>query len=380
MQYNNMARKNINPFVCQGYIGYEYFCDREDETEILAKTLYNGRNVTLISPRRLGKTGLILHTFAKIKAENKDAVCIYIDIFPTKSQSELTRMMGEAVLNEAMSKSRLLGKRALSMLGSLRPVLGVDQLTGTPTVSIAVDPTQSEATLRSIFDYMKRQQKEFFVAIDEFQQITAYPETGTEALLRSHIQFAPNIHFIFSGSKQHLMSEMFVSPQRPFYQSTELINLSPLDEQVYYDFANRFFAARGGSIDREVFHELYTAFDGYTWYIQTVLNRMYEAFRTVDSVVQLKETILAVVESKVPQYESLVQFLTSNQFSLLRAIAKEGVVEQPLGKDFIKKYRLSGASSAKAALDMLTDKELAYRQPTGYIVYDRFLAQWLRRR
>lgn len=374
-----MARKIVNPFACQGYIGPEYFCDRENETKMLAKTLYNGRNVTLISPRRLGKTGLILHTFAQLRAENKDAVCIYIDIFPTKNQSELTRMMGEAVLNEAMSKGRQLGKRALLILGSLRPVLGVDQLTGAPNVTVAVDPAQSETTLRSIFDYMKRQQKEFFVAIDEFQQITNYPEAGTEALLRSHIQFASNVHFIFSGSKQHLMAEMFVSPQRPFYQSTEMMNLKPLDEQVYYDFANRFFTARGGSLDRGVFHEIYTIFDGYTWYIQTVLNRMYEAFRSVDSTAQLNETILSVVESKAPQYESLVQFLTDNQFSLLRAIAKEGLVEQPLGKDFIKKYRLSGASSVKTSLDMLTDKELAYRQPTGYIVYDRFLAQWLRR-
>lgn len=374
-----MARKSINPFVCQGYISSEYFCDRESETDVLVRTLYNGRNVTLISPRRLGKTGLILHTFAHIKAENKDAVCIYIDIFPTKNQSELTRMMGEAVLNEAMSKGRQLGKRALLMLGSLRPVLGVDQLTGAPNVTVSVDPAQSETTLRSIFDYMKRQQKEFFVAINEFQQITNYPETGTEALLRSHIQFAPNVHFIFSGSKQHLMAEMFVSPQRPFYQSTEMMNLRPLDEQVYYDFAARFFTARGGGLDRGVFREMYTTFDGYTWYIQSVLNRMYESYRTVNSTAQLNETLLAVVESKAPQYESLVQFLTDNQFSLLRAIAKEGMVEQPLGKEFIKKYKLSGASSVKTSLDMLTDKELTYRQPDGYIVYDRFLAQWLRR-
>ena len=374
-----MARISINPFVCQGYISSEYFCDREIETDTLAKTLYNGCNVTLISPRRLGKTGLILHIFAQIKAENKDAVCIYIDIFPTKNQSELTRMMGEAVLNEAMSKRRQLGKRTLLMLGSLRPVLGVDQLTGTPNVTVVVEPTQSETTLRSIFDYMKRQQKEFFVAIDEFQQITNYPETGTEALLRSQIQFAPNIHFIFSGSKQHLMAEMFVSPQRPFYQSVEMMNLKPLDEQVYYDFANRFFTARGGGLDRGVFHEMYSTFDGYTWFIQSVLNRMYETYRTVNSTTQLNETLLSVVESKAPQYESLVQFLTDNQFSLLRAIAKEGLVEQPLGKEFIRKYKLSGASSVKTSLDMLTDKELAYRQPDGYIVYDRFLVQWLRR-
>lgn len=374
-----MSKQHINPFVCQGYIGSEYFCDRANETEKLLSSLYNGRNVTLISPRRLGKTGLIWHAFERIRAENRDAICVYIDIFPTKSQSEMVRMLGEAILNASMSKGRQLGKRVLEAIGGLRPVLGFDPLTGLPSVSLSVDATQSQTTLLTLFDYMKRQRKEFFLAIDEFQQITEYPETGTEALLRSHIQFTPNIHFVFSGSKQHLMSEMFAAPQRPFYQSTDIVNLPPLEEEEYYRFANRFFAARRGQLSRDVFHDLYASFEGYTWYIQSILNRWYEAYRKVDSLQQLRTTVLSVVASKAPQYEALVQLLTDNQFTLLRAIASEGLVEQPLGRDFIGRYRLAGASSVKTALDMLTDKELVYRQPAGYTVYDRFMALWLKR-
>lgn len=48
-----------NPFVLLGYAGEEYFCDREKETEELISALRNGRNITLRSPRRIGKTGLI---------------------------------------------------------------------------------------------------------------------------------------------------------------------------------------------------------------------------------------------------------------------------------------------------------------------------------
>lgn len=71
--------KNIvNPFICQGYCGPDYFCDRVDETQNLISSLENGRNVTLISPRRLGKTGLIWNAFHQIKTEKKDAVCIYL--------------------------------------------------------------------------------------------------------------------------------------------------------------------------------------------------------------------------------------------------------------------------------------------------------------
>lgn len=55
--------KLANPFIYQGYESPEYFCDREAETKTLISHLKNGRNVTLISPRRLGKTGLIKNTF-----------------------------------------------------------------------------------------------------------------------------------------------------------------------------------------------------------------------------------------------------------------------------------------------------------------------------
>ena len=374
-----MKKKIVNPFICQGYESPEYFCDRIEETEIMTSTLYNGRNITLISPRRLGKTGLIWNTFHHIKTENKDAICIYIDIFPTKNQSEFVRMLGTAVLNETLSKSKMLGKKMLEMLGSLRPVLGVDSLTGMPNVTLNVDPTQTEMTMRNIFTYLNKIQREVFIAIDEFQQINEYPESGTEALLRSYIQFSHNIHFVFSGSKKHIMSEMFTSPQRPFYQSTDILNLAPLNEETYYQFANNFFETNKGGLDREVFRELYDTYDGYTWYVQSVLNRLYEKFRTVSSSAQLRETILNVVESKKPQYESLVMFLTDNQFSLLRAVAKERVAEQPMGKEFIKKHGLSGSSSVKTALDVLCEKELLYRMPEGYIVYDRFMNQWLQR-
>ena len=53
----------MNPFVVGRYVSDKYFCDREGETSFLIKQIENGRNVALISPRRLGKTGLIQHLF-----------------------------------------------------------------------------------------------------------------------------------------------------------------------------------------------------------------------------------------------------------------------------------------------------------------------------
>ena len=38
-----------NPFVNQGYIGPEYFCDRQQETELMLNHFENGRNITLVA-------------------------------------------------------------------------------------------------------------------------------------------------------------------------------------------------------------------------------------------------------------------------------------------------------------------------------------------
>ena len=69
-------KKLVNPFIYQGYESPEYFCDREAETATLLSHLKNGRNVTLISPRRIGKTGLIKNTFFYLEEEENDTVCL----------------------------------------------------------------------------------------------------------------------------------------------------------------------------------------------------------------------------------------------------------------------------------------------------------------
>ena len=378
-----MAKKtNIrlrNPFVYQGFVSPEYFCDRIVETEELIGNLQNGRNTVLISPRRIGKTGLIKNTFYKLKETEKDAICIYVDIFSTKNQQDFVKLLGTAITQDVLSRGQKALKRLLEFFGSWRPVFGQDPYTGTPTVSISIEPSQSTVTLKSIFDYLSLSKHEVYIAIDEFQQIASYPETGIEALLRSYIQFAPNVHFVFSGSKRHLMTQIFNSSDRPFYQSTVSMGLEPLHEEIYYDFARRFFEAKKGSFSQEMFHHVYQRFNGVTRSIQLILNKLYETEKHVHSESQVNEAILHIVNQSSMQYEEMMNILTDNQQALMRAIAKEGCVASPQSDEFIKRYALPSASSVKTALDVLIDKDLVFRTETGYIVYDHFFAVWLER-
>jgi AAA+ ATPase superfamily predicted ATPase len=367
-----------NPFVYKGYEGPSYFCDRERETEQMVGALRNGRNLTVISPRKIGKTGLIKHVFHRIKETNKDAICIYIDIFATQNLYDFVQVFGATIIEEAVKREKSLMVKAFDTFKAWRPVLSYDSLTGLPTVSVSIEPSREEHTLKSIFDYIEKLKKDVYVAIDEFQQIANYPEKGVEALLRSHIQFS-HAGFIFSGSRQHLMAEMFNSPKRPFFQSTEFVNLQPLSETIYYEFSRHFFEKRKGNLSEEVFRDVYQRFSGHTWYVQFVMNRLYETTKRADSIEQSNQVILSVVDTLAPQYEIMMTLLTTNQVNLLKAIAKEHKIAKPQSFEFVNKHNLSSPSSVKTALDVLVDKELVYPEKDGYVVYDRFLAIWLQR-
>lgn len=367
-----------NPFLVYGYVSPRYFCDREEETAKMLSALDNGRNLTLIAPRRIGKTGLIKNVFYLME-QQEDIACFYMDIFATRDLAAFVRLLAKTVLGQLDTLSELILHQLTSFFRSCRPVISTDELTGTPIVSLDFVPDKSEQTLKEIFDYMAASGRHCYLAIDEFQQIMSYPEKGTEALLRSYIQFLPNVRFIFAGSSRHLMEEMFASAKRPFYQSTQLMVLGKIEEEPYYRFASVFFEAKDRSLDRDVFHWMYGRFEGHTWYIQTMLNRLYEQERSVKEVGQVERVLVGVIEENAMIYQNIIALLTDNQLALMRAVAHEGVVSAPNSNDFIKRHGLKTPSSVNAALKSLLEKELIYRSAAGYSIYDRFMGLWLQR-
>ncbi len=371
-------QKIDNPFLTYGYVSPDYFCDREVETKDIVAAFHNRRNVTLIAQRRIGKTGLIKNVFHQIMEDEKDAVCVYIDIFSTRSLQDFVVLFGKSILEAAQTKGEKILQKAVSALTHCRPTFTIDPMTGAPSVTLNIVPSQEEQTLKEIFAYMQNSGHRFYVALDEFQQINQYPEKGTEALLRSYIQFLTGTSFIFSGSSRHLMTEMFVSAKRPFYQSTQIMELNVIGLSEYYDFADAFFKQRGGSISEEAFEALYNKFDGLTWYVQAMLNRLYEHYVNVDSLELIDATAHRLVEENTAVFQTLTSLLPDKQLSLMRAIAAERIVSAPNNGTFIRRHNLKAASSVSSALKALVDKELVYQTPKGYIVYDRILALWLR--
>ena len=104
-----------NPFALVPYVSKDLFCDREKETETVLEYLLNGSNVTLISPRRYGKTGLIYRVFDEIKQRKIDVNTCYVDIYATEKLEDFIKTFSEAVVASLDRKKRC---------QSLSPVLG----------------------------------------------------------------------------------------------------------------------------------------------------------------------------------------------------------------------------------------------------------------
>lgn len=370
--------KPNNPFLITGYYSPEYFCDRTQESDTMISALHNGRNITLIAPRRIGKTGLIKNVFYKLHEQQPDIVTLYMDIYSTQNLGDFLRLFASTVLGHLDSAPQKALIRVGQFLKSCRPVFTFDELTGAPKVTIDITPSSEEATLKEIFEYLQSSEKHCYIAIDEFQQIAEYPEKGVEALLRSYIQFIPNINFVFAGSKQHVMQEMFLSAKRPFYQSTQTLSIDRIDKVQYFQFAAEFFKQQGRMLDEPTFDYLYDEFSGHTWYIQVLLNRLYGYSEPID-ISLVNYAIEEIVSESTYSYENLLNAYTASNVKLLKAVANAKCVKEINSSDFIAEYRLKAASSVNSSLKKLLNNELIYKSAEGYIVYDRFMTIWLSR-
>ena len=367
-----------NPFVTYGYKGPEYFCDREQETKSIITALHNERNITLVAPRRMGKTGLIHHVFNQIEQTQPDVRCFYVDIFPTKNLQQMVQAMARAILGKLDSPSQTTMRKVTQFFGRFRPTVTYDEITGTPTVSLDIAPNEERNTLKQIFEYMHQSGVRCYVAIDEFQQILQYSDTGIEALIRSYIQFLPNVYFIFAGSQHHVLEQMFSSVNRPFFQSTQMMHLGPLDESKYRKFANDFFKVQNREISTKLFHQLYETMHGVTWYVHAVLNRVYQEAEKPITHKLIDQVMRELVEEQSPVFQNYYNVMTVNQAAVAVAIAREQKVAKPLSQDFIARYKLPSPSSVQTSLEKLEENQIIQHNTSGYFIYDHFFAQWLR--
>ncbi|WP_278719076.1 ATP-binding protein [Bacteroides caecimuris] len=371
--------KATNPFIVTGKIQPEYFCDRVTESARLIKSITNGNNLVIISPRRMGKTGLIQFCYDKSDLA-KEYYTFFIDILHTSSLREFTYLLGREIYETLLPRSKKMADLFIQTIRSISGKFGFDPISGTPTFNVELgDINRPEYTLDEIFHYLAHADKPCIVAIDEFQQIARYPEKNIEAQLRTHIQKLDNCHFIFAGSERHMMQEMFTSAARPFYHSADILELKAIDPEIYIPFIVGHFEKRNRQITSHNVEKVYRLFKGHTYYIQKTFN---EAFADTPegeecTLVTLRTAIDNMIASNDTIFREILSNIPEKQKELLYAIAKDGEAERITSAAFIKRHSLTSASSVQSAVKKLLEKDIITEIDNFFAITDKLFAMWI---
>ena len=253
-------------------------------------------------------------------------------------------------------------------------------MTGSPTFDIGLGDIQAPlTTLDEIFRYIDEADKPCMIAIDEFQQISEYAEKNVEAFLGTKIQQCKKGQFIFAGSKRHMMSQMFLSSSKPFYQSAVTMGLEPIPLKAYTQFVKDLFAEYNKDIKEEVVETVWKRYEGFTWYVQMIMNELFVltpdgGICTTDSIETAWKN---VVLSQEMGYRETMNRLAPKQKIVLQAIAKEGNARNITSAQYIQKYHLNSASSVQAAVKSLLKNEMVTYEEGCYRLSDFFFAEWL---
>ena len=371
-----------NPFFTSGYVSPEYFCDRENETRQLIQNIQGHSHTVLISPRRMGKTGLIEHCF------NQDAVknefhTFFIDIYSTMNLNDFVFLLGNRICKSLKAKDKQLMEMFVKVVKSIQFTIGFDEA-GMINGSFGLgDIKDSQKSLEEIFQYLEEAKRPCVVAIDEFQQIEKYPEKNVEALLRTYIQQTRNLTFIYCGSKKHLMADIFTNEKKPFYSSTAFVSLGKISAESYTAFIRRLFNEYDREIDDESIAFILDWTRRHTYFTQQLCHTIFANGEHQIGIKQVKDACEQLMQQGEAIYLQYRQMLTVKQWSYLIAVAKEGTVSQITAANFLGHHKIGSASTSQRLADALCEKGLLNddinTKGTTYSVNDVFFSHWLER-
>jgi len=309
-----------------------------------------------------------------------------MDVQGSASLQEFSNAFLAAILN-GVTKNKPLLRKFQDWLLAFRPVLSSNPHSGQFEIEIDFkSDIQQKTTLKEALQLLDSQGPAI-IALDEFQHIASWEGNHLiiEGWLRSEIQKLKNVRFVFSGSQFHLLSEMFHSAKRPFYASTQPVNIGKIDQKIYQGFIQSHFKESGIKINEADISVIQSWANGNTYNIQLLCNRVYsKALKQVEQSM-IDEAILEIYAENSLSYFALRGSMTKAQWKVLVAIAKEGIVLAPTAKDFVRKHDLGSGPGVLRALEYLLKRELVYKYLDNdgnsyYEIYDLILMRWLQKK
>ena len=368
-----------NPFAYSNYVTGESFCNRKKELSELLKYIKGSQNVLLYSHRRYGKSSLIRQIFREIKNKNLNIGTMHVELYGTISEKDFITRTFQG-LNQLESNFERLLKSVSKAIKNIKLNLSIDSATGSTLVSPSFEAVNEKVILEELMNILSKysQKYKLVIAFDEFQEVANYTEDGFEKRLRSFIQQHSNICYIFSGSQQHLITEMFNSNNRAFYKLAESFHLDKIETKHYIPWIQNLFNRKKVNLPDELIEEIAQRFENHPMYIQNFLFHLWERpVKRGFSPEILSEVEDAIIEKRSLEHTVLWETLSINQKKTLKLILLNNG-SNLFNADSLKSVNLKTGSLVTKALSSLMKKEIIVKNGR-YLIQDVIFKKWLQK-
>jgi AAA+ ATPase superfamily predicted ATPase len=371
-----------NPFRFGSVVSGEDFADRRRELAELGRELASGQHVFLLSPRRYGKTSLILTLLGRLRAQG--LLTAYVDVFRATTAAQLLELTAQTVLRGVESKPEKVLRLAVDLLGKLRPQVGTDSR-GKPTLSLEIghSPRSILAVQEEILalpeELAQKRKRRLVLVFDEFQEIQRFPGAGLEKAMRSHFQTHRHVSYLFAGSRESALRDMASRERSPFYKFGRMVTLGPISEQEFVPFLQVRFKRGGLRISAEMGDAILAAADDVPYNVQRLCHQLW-ALRAgkADRITEqdIGEAIAGIVEQDAPHFSAGWDRLSLHQRQVLQAIARSGGRNVFAG-EFLTTHRLGSHSSVQTSLRQLLKEQVLAKANGEYRFADPFFREWV---
>lgn len=365
------------PFVYGELAEDENFIDRIDDRSQLKTFLCNGINVTLISPRRWGKSSLVKATMKEIMDERNDTVVCFIDAFRLNSEKEFYNAFASSVVN---SVATTLDKGMELVRNYLKNFSARLKLKG-PLIDVEVDLHLKDSAI-NVEELLNLPQKlaqergmRVIVCIDEFQKLAEFPEwKSMEGMLRSVWQQQQDVTYCLYGSKRHMLMDIFTNSNKPFYRFGQTLYLKKIESRYWIEYIVNTFRETGKEISEEYAARICSTMENHSWYVQQFSFFIWAATDTVVTEEIMQRQLQSVLDTNMPVFEAETERLAASQVAMLRAVA-DG--EQHLNSaDAVSKYHLGGPQSITRNKSVLIRMDILEKQDGKLVFVDPLYKLW----
>lgn len=368
-----------NPFSLERLSPEAAFCNRKQELATFERYAQDNLKVVLFSPRRFGKTSLLLRVRDNLTA--KGFVCAYADFSTIATVRGAAGEIMHGLFTALHRKQSLLekGKRFLKALTTFKPIVKLSEtgykLTVAPDSNVD-DMTLFRQTMEELATFVTSHDLRCCFILDEFQEITRLRESAElEGIMRSTIQGLP-AGFFFLGSRRSVLLAMFNEKKRPFFKLARNEELAPLPEEEIVAFLQEEFQRTGKTIPEELARRIARKSRGHAYYMQYLAQELFYLTEDVATAEGYEHAVAGVLGKEQYGFAGMIQGLPLQQLRLLKTLAQEPEAKLT-GAEFIGRAGMA-ASTILDAQQKLVEQDLIEKGPGGaFRVVDPLLEDWL---